>query len=205
MTDKRRKQLWIAGSVAAALYFAPSYLRPVRALLASKPALAPMPQKPSPVRQAQPQVNIFQSQAGADLSPAELASLSGKYVGDAMVKTRQCRAMLELKSASPGANQFDGYISMECFAPTLATKGEGPFAQANPIAAMALLTTPASAILAGSVSNGALEMKSTKTIETLADGCPVTAISVRPFGSGQVAMDWQEGSCPGAQLILHRQ
>jgi hypothetical protein len=200
MTEKRKKQLWIAGGIIAALYFGPSIFRPIQYAIARQRYEAMQQQKPSPIHPMLPQQAIQSA-----MPDASLAQFSGKYMGDALLKTRQCRAGLELKANPLTPGQFDGYITMECFPSTMATKGAGPFIASDPIKAAALMSSPASAVLTGTVVNGSLKMKATKTVESLADGCPIAGISLVPFGTNQLAMDFSETGCEGGQLIVARQ
>jgi hypothetical protein len=63
---------------------------------------------------------------------------------------------------------------------------------------------PVSAELTGSLENGAITFHVDKVIGIPWDGCTLTSYSITSFGSQQIAAQWQEGSCPGGQLILVR-
>jgi hypothetical protein len=197
MNDKRKKQLWIGAAVVAGLYFAPSIISHVSSVVTPSKTAAAMHPKPSP---AVPMAVVPAVQAPSPA--AQLALLSGKYGGDGLVKTRQCKMELELNPPDPQGN-YTAYTSVTCFSPS-AIIGMTPSQRANGAMGLANQFTPAGAVLSGSVVDGAIKLKTNKSIETLADGCPITGLSIVGFGLGRIAVDWDENGCPGGQLILQR-
>ena len=216
MTNQRRKQLWIGGTVAAVLYFAPgimNYVRhmlivPNRGYVAEKPHAA-IPMVPAQGFTPQPAMTGIPAAGGAPTlanTPADpkFVALLGKYMGGAILKTRECKANFELKPNQDKPEEFSGFVTIVCYRP-FTQKGAMPFLSTDPVTALGTMSTPASAILSGPVVNGSIRMKADKSIETLADGCPITGLSVVPFATNQIEIDWEEGTCPGGQLIMQHE
>ncbi len=107
---------------------------------------------------------------------------------------------MELELHSPDLQgQYTGYASLTCW-PDTALVGMSPKGQGALISQF----SPAGAILRGSSVNGTITLKANKTIETLADGCPISGLSIVGFGVSGIAVDWDEAGCPGGQLVLQR-
>ena len=207
MDPKRKKQLIIAAAVVAGLYYFPAIMNTARrALIVRNPAYAsiekPNPTKPSPAMPASANVPNTATNRLID-TPADprYSALLGKYMGGAILKTRECKGNLELSANPAKADEFTGYITLVCYAP-FAHKEAMPLV--NPVIAIGTESTPASAILSGKVVNGVIQLHADKTVQTLADGCAITGISVQPFGANQLEVDWQEGTCQGGQLIFYK-
>ena len=207
MEPKRKTQLIVAASVIAGLYFSPAIMNMARHTLIVRNqgyAEQPTPSKPSPAVPMPANVPAAVANPLAD-TPADPAysAMLGKYMGGAILKTRECKGNLELGSNPAKPDQFTGYITIVCYAP-FTHKEAMPFLSTDPVTAIGTESTPASAILSGKVVNGVIQLHADKTIQTLADGCPITGISISPFGDNQIAVDWQEGTCQGGQLIFHK-
>ncbi len=193
MNDKRKKQLWIAGIVIAMLYFAPSILSHVIGVFT--------PSKTSAAVHAKPSAAIPMPVVQAPVTPnpaAQFALLSGKFAGEGMVKERICKMELELNPPDPQGG-FAGYTSLSCFS-------NGSLVGAGPRTATGVVNQfrPASAILTGSVVGSAIKLKANKSIETLSDGCALSGLSIVSFGTGRIAVDWDEDGCPGGQIVLQK-
>jgi len=198
--EKRNKQLAIAAAVIGGLYFFPSIISTARrAVITHNPAYIEKPSPVRPIPMAMP-TNVPAVNAETPADP-KYSALLGKYMGGAILKTRECKGNLELGASPSKPDEFTGYITLVCYAP-FSHKEVSPLV--NPVLAIGTESTPASAILSGKVVNGVIQLHSDKTIQTLADGCPITGISVQPFGDKQLAVDWQEGTCQGGQLIFQR-
>lgn len=200
--EKRHKQLASAAAVIAGLYFLPTILNTARHAMTHNPAYIEKPSPAKPIPLANVPTAIPNALPTAD-TPADpkYSALLGKYMGGAILKTRECKGNLELGANPAKPDEFTGYITIVCY-PPLTYKESSPLV--NPVIAIGNQFTPASAILSGKVLGGAIQLHSDKTIQTLPDGCPITGISVSPFGDNQIAVDWQEGTCQGGQLIFHK-
>jgi hypothetical protein len=203
--EKRNKQLATAAAVIAGLYFFPTIMNTARhAMITGNPATIekPSPAKPIPLANVPNALDLPNpvTNTGTPADP-KYSALLGKYMGGAILKTRECKGNLELGANPTKPDEFTGYITLVCYAP-FSHKEVSPLT--NPVLAIGTESTPASAILSGKAVNGVIQLHADKTVETLADGCPITGISISPFGDKQIAVDWQEGKCEGGQLIFQR-
>ena len=197
LSDKHRKYIWIGVAVLAAIHFGPKYLTLITRQIQSS-AHAEVHAKPSPAIPMPVAAPVTVPSAAA-----QLASTAGKYSGGGLIKTRQCKMELELDPPDPQGG-YTAYMTITCFSPGFIV-GMTPAERASGAMNLANQFTPASAALSGSVVVVAIKLKATKSIETLADGCPLAGASITPFGFGRIALDWEETGCPGGQLILQRQ
>jgi hypothetical protein len=114
--------------------------------------------------------------------------------------TEFCRVQLEIRDKAQG--EVNGYLKVLCY-PT------GRYYQTHPKIdagdAFMKAMTPISAILSGGVRDGGVAFHVDKAIGTSLDGCAITSFSVTPFGTAEVAAEWQKGTCPGGQMTLSRQ
>src|ERR1022692_296191 len=135
--------------------------------------------------------------AGASASPA---NLSGIWRGKTAIAGRGiCALRFELSEKELG--HFAGYSSLACanFAPLMSPQDRG-----NIAAAVLNKLNPADAILSGAMENGSIRFHVDKTIGTNSNGCAATSFTVTPFGSNQLAAEWQEGGCQGDHVILQK-
>jgi hypothetical protein len=58
---------------------------------------------------------------------------------------------------------------------------------------------PMSAILTGAPRNGSIEFHVDKS---LGDNCPMTALTLMPFGVRQIAIQWEDTFCGGGYMVL---
>jgi hypothetical protein len=79
-----------------------------------------------------------------------------------------------------------------------------PQDRGNIAAAVLNKLNPADAILSGAMENGSIRFHVDKTIGTNSNGCAATSFTVTPFGSNQLAAEWQEGGCQGGHVILQK-
>ena len=63
---------------------------------------------------------------------------------------------------------------------------------------------PAAAILTGTPENGSLHFRVDKTVGADVDGCAATSFTAMPFGTNKIAVQWQDGSCQGGQIVLNK-
>jgi hypothetical protein len=133
-------------------------------------------------------------------APASTGSLAGIWHGRIAITGRGiCTLSLELHEDEPG--QFSGFSSLACanFAPLMP-----PQDQADKAAAVLNRMNPASAILSGAMENGSIHFKVDRTIDASGNGCAATSFTVTPFGTNQLAAEWQEEGCSGGHVILQK-
>ncbi len=95
-----------------------------------------------------------------------------------------CDIRIEM-TENPTAH-YTGYSSFAC---------HGTGRAATPV-------EPESAILTGNFEKGAIHFHVDKTIGTDPNGCAVTSLTVTQFGVGQLAAEWEKGTCTGGHVIL---
>jgi hypothetical protein len=195
LSDKQRKYIWIGVAVLALIHFAPPYLTMITRQIQSS-VHAEVHSKPSPAIPMATAPVVLPPVAPSAIANAQSIPLAGKYGGDGMAKTRLCKMELELHPPDL-QGQYTGYTSLACW-PAAAMVGQGPHTAEGVVTKF----RPAGAILTGSAVNGTIKLKANKTIETLADGCPISGLSIVSFGVGRVAVDWDETGCEGGQLVL---
>ena len=61
---------------------------------------------------------------------------------------------------------------------------------------------PDSAILTGTLQDGAIHFRADKTIGTDINGCAVSSFTLTPFGANRLAAEWAAGSCQGGHMVL---
>ena len=133
--------------------------------------------------------------------PANLSAsgdLSGVWIGKAAVEGRGiCGLRLELQQKEP--DSYTGYSSFGCAnaAPLMSEQN-----RANPKAALLNRMDPDTAILTGTMQDGAIHFHVDKTIGTDINGCALTAFSLTPFGATQLVAEWQSGECGGGHMML---
>ncbi len=211
MEPKHKKQLIVTAAVVAGLYFFPAIMNTARHTLIVRNEAYRQMEKPSPAKPVEPISALVNTPGATVISPAttdtpadpKYAALLGKYMGGAVLKIRECKANLELKPNQDKPAEFSGFVTIVCYRP-FTQKGATPLIS-DPVAALGTMATPASAILSGPAVNGSIRMKADKSIETLPDGCPITGLSVVPFATNQIEIDWEEGTCPGGQLIMQHE
>ncbi len=210
-----RKFAWIAGILITALYFGPSVLRffAVTAMRMGSSASAAVAAKPSP---SIPQQSVApQEVASAVPAPAveipQLVPYLGFWQGDLHIDGRgMCRLHVEVKDNHSHEHPLAGYSTLSC-APLpieiMANKQSGAKNPTEAILQLADDMSPTYAVLPGNIQNDALVLAADKNIGVAQkkDGCPMTALTLTPFATGQMVGDWkesQQGSCQGGQMML---
>jgi len=130
--------------------------------------------------------------------PAPFAKLAGIWRGRAAIEGRGiCGLRFELTPKTP--DTFSGYSSFACdnTAPLMSAKN-----RKNQKAALLNRMDPDSAILTGTLQDGAIHFRADKNIGADINGCSVTAFTLTPFGSNRLAAEWQAGSCQGGHMEL---
>ncbi len=200
MTKQNRKALLICigvivGSfvirnvVISAIQMA-QYRHAVLAAQQRKAQQHPAPPAAKPTQQAQPTAPVPFPYPGVWVGSA---AIEGKGLCDSRIEMRD-------KQGQPG--KFTGDWSMTCrpYGPLISQertrRGAGMFNRTNPEAA----------IFAGTFKDGTMQFALDKVLATDSEGCAPTCLTINPFGAGQLASEWQEGSnCPqGGHMMLHK-
>jgi hypothetical protein len=211
MNPRQKKFIWIAGIAVAAVYFAPSFINSYRreafireqnaARLATAQAIKPPAAKtasPLPASGATPAsaaAGTLPDSPAAPNASSQFDNVVGTWVGVGLLPAHgNCNLRLELRrTLEPG--KFSGFPVLACMPMALATSRDGMLAQFS----------PASAVLSGSASNGAIGFSVDKMISKGQGKCAFTSFAVTPFGTDQIAVEWtEEESCPGGQMLLRR-
>jgi hypothetical protein len=122
-----------------------------------------------------------------------LSNLSGTWKGQGALSGRGvCTLKLELREGQ-APSSYSGYSTLSCVNPSVRGR-------ANPASRM----NPAAAVLTGVPESGSIRFHVDKTIEADANGCAATSFTATPFGTNQIAVQWQEGSCQGGQILLSK-
>ncbi len=133
--------------------------------------------------------------------PSPFAKISGIWAGRAAIEGRGiCELRFELREKAD-SQHFSGFSSMTCLpsGPLMASKA------VNQKALALNRMNPEAAILTGATDKGSIEFSVDKTVGSDSNGCAPTGFTLTPFGAGQIAAEWREGSsCSGGRLILHK-
>ena len=163
----------------------------------SKPAVPAAKKTPLPAGAA-PLPAPHPAAAVAPKPPAPFAKLAGIWRGQAAIEGRGiCGLRFELTPKTP--DTFSGYSSFSCAntAPLMAAKN-----RKNQKEALLNRMDPDSAILTGTLQDGAIHFRADKNIGTDINGCSVSSFTLTPFGSNRLAAEWQAGSCQGGHMVL---
>jgi len=215
-THKHRRFIWLAAIAVAMYFFAPQLIgialqlmfsRP-QALVHSAPVLktgnppkalkAPGPKPAAAV--TTPGTAPAANAANVSVADAALfANFSGDWQGRAALpRHRMCTLKFELRENYEPEHPYAGYSNLVCtpFWPY----GPGR-ARMDGAAILTASQSPMSAILSGTPRNGSIQFHVEKT---LGSNCPMTALTLTPFGAKQIAVEWEDTFCGGGQMILTR-
>lgn len=210
-TTNNKRKWWLIGAALVVLYFAPSAVRSFREAQAYQQrmrAISAQAQN-APTGMRGPVATVPQpgavsvSQSSGVVPPATPSRLVGMWVNSqAQASGELCTANLEIRDK--GEAQVNGYLKLLCY-PTMAY-----FAKRHePVNTQTVLMkelNPMAAILSGSVKDGVVAFNVDKVVGTQEDGCGLTAFTVTPFGSDEIAVEWQRGgACPAGEMTLTRQ
>ena len=209
-TTNNKRKWWIIGAALVVLYFAPSLLRSFREAAAYQERMREMNAQAQNARAGMRGPSVTSPQPGAAnapqavtvVSPAAPSRLVGMWVNQQSVASAElCTVNLEIRDKGQG--EVNGYLKLLCY-PTMAyfaKHNERP----NPQAVLTKVLNPIAAIMSGGVKDGTVAFHVDKVVGTQEDGCGLTAFTVTPFGSDEVAVEWQRGACTGGQMTLTRQ
>jgi hypothetical protein len=65
-------------------------------------------------------------------------------------------------------------------------------------------STPSSVIMTGAPQPAGINFTVDQAIGTEMNGCTLSALSITDFGNGQVAAQWQEGTCAPGRMMLFK-
>lgn len=211
--NKNRKWWWLAGACLVLWYFAPGVLQSfreastyqqrmqavnaqaqnARATGSGSAAVPSAPSVPNAIPAPAPRY-------GATNAVASQSPLAGIWNGNQTQPNGElCSLTLELRDKPEGV--MAGYANMTC-RPIIRRTG-APAVNTNETILKAM--TPMAAIMSGRLQDGAIAFHIDKPIGTPVDGCPFSAFTVTPFGTQQVAVEWQRGSCDSGQMTMTRQ
>jgi len=180
-------------------YLRQQAIRAQRQKAKAKPKPAPATKAPAP-----PLPSVAgrgKTPAPKKAPPSPYAKLSGVWRGRTALDGRGvCNLSFELKEKEqPG--HFSGFSSMTC-------ASAGPLMHKKGIDRRAFALNrmdPEAAVLSGSMENGSIQLRTDKTVGSDSNGCTPTSFTLTPFGSNQLAAEWQEKApCSGGHLILGR-
>jgi hypothetical protein len=210
--NKNRKWWWIAGACLVLWYFMPGAVQSFREASAYQQRMQAMRAQAQsaggtantgtaiPSGPSGPSVPNASSPRYTMAGPAvPVSALAGIWSGNETQHTGDmCSLSLELRDKPDGMTA--GYANMTC---RLIVRPVGaPMPNANEIILKAM--TPMAAILSGRMQDGAIAFHVDKAIGTPVDGCPFSALTVTPFGTQQIAVEWQRGNCDSGQMTMTR-
>jgi hypothetical protein len=195
-TTSKQRLLWIVGITLAGLYYCgPSIINSSRRASQVRPgANAGKAASPLPVP-----ASSADSSGVAGASP-ELDKLFGIWQGAAPLPVGMCNLKIELRRKEGDPSHFAGFPVLACIPVMPNLSPEAGVTQQALLASL----TPVSAVLTGTAANGSIQFAVDKVIGKTLAGCALTSVSVTPFGADQISAEWQEGTCPGGQLLLKR-
>jgi hypothetical protein len=183
LTQQQRKVMWIGIAVVVAYYI-------VRQ--ASNYAMQAAYYQQQAIRAAQ--------QRAKAAPPGAPDNMSGIWQGKTAITGRGlCTLRIEIHRTEP--SHFVGYSTLTCenLAPLMTPQERG-----NTAAAVLNRVNPASTILFGEMENGAIRFRIDKIIGAGGSGCAATSFTITPFGTNQLAAEWQEEGCQGGHALLQK-
>ncbi len=219
---KYRKFLWAAAVVLLVMHYGPCLVGPPRRAAfnarvnprgpagrgrpigASRSAAAAAQQTAAEAPGATPQAGT--SPAAVTPDPA-FANVAGHWRGFVADRWDSCDLALELQD---NAGQFAGYSTMKCPPAQFMVEQARRWRRYGPAAAPNFARqagNPTSAILTGSVEAGSIRFHVDQNIGVAETpgACNMTGLTVTPFGTGQIAAQWQqEAPCGPGEMVLQR-
>lgn len=147
-----------------------------------------------------------------------LARFLGIWVGNVAIPNRAaanrpaaCMLRLEVRDSHDKDHPFAGFSTLSC-APSMfemldkRARHETP---AGMVDDMMKQMNPTDAILAGSLAGGSVQFQVQKNVGVAeaSNGCPMSSMTITPFGAEQLDVDWkesQQGSCQGGELLVKK-
>jgi hypothetical protein len=136
-------------------------------------------------RQAEQRKQQQKENTNPELPGVPLNKLLGIWEGKTALEGRgNCSVKIELRKHF---DRFAGYSTLTC-----PGQQRGPALNAE------------AAILSGVAEKGIVKLNVDKVVDSDAHNCPPTAFTLTPFGSSQLASEWQETNCSGGHALLMR-
>jgi hypothetical protein len=206
LTAKQRKALLICLAIIVASYILKWIYDAAQqaAWLQQQQNIRAAQARANAARNVQKKDNANAKPGKAKLPPrivvTDLTNLEGTWFGQRLLNANgMCTLRLELRPVPETPGNYKGYSRLNCLPPAGLTSLRGgrvlPKQQRDNL-------NPVAMVLTGAPEDGALHFTLDKTVVAPNDDCETTEFVVTPFGTNQVALEWREGKCRGAQLIL---
>lgn len=191
LTEKQKKTIWIAAGALVVLHF---FLPRILSLFHSHPQQA-VQSKPSPLRIAPP--------SPPPPSPETLAAIKySVWLGETITPDEnKCSLKLEIRLDDELPKKLKGYASKSCV--PLQGIARGPITR-GVLQTMIRNAAPSSVIMTGVPQPTGISFTTDQAIGTEMSGCTLSALSITDFGNGQVAAQWQEGTCTPGRMMLFK-
>lgn len=192
LTEKQKKTIWIAVGALAFLHF---FLPRILSMFHSHPQQQ-VQAKPSPLRLAPP--------PPPPPSPEVAAAIKygGVWLGETITPDEnKCSLKLEIRLDDELPKKLKGYASKSCV--PLQGIARGPITRGT-LSSMIRNSTPSSVIMTGTPQPTGISFTVDQAIGTEMNGCTLSALSITDFGNGQVAAQWQEGTCTPGRMMLFK-
>jgi hypothetical protein len=205
MNTSNRKWTWVAGVIAAVLYFGPQAVESFRQAALYRQRSQAMNARPENARIAVPASVQAQPTAVSTPTPASVNPAANSIVGiwqgqQVQANHEVCQLALEVRESTVGL--LTGFAKLTCWplVPNVAGQRRG-----NQVTNVVRSLSPAPAVLTGRMQNGTAVFDVEKTFGATVEGCALTGFSVTPFGTDQIAAEWQNGDCGKGQMVARRQ
>lgn len=210
-TLQKQRLFWLIVFVLAVVYFAPSVFHSTHQVVitrpsASRPALPAQPGRIANPLPASGAAGLAASAAAAAAIPTQYDSLIGIWQGAGpQPGLGMCNLRLELRRNPADPSRLLGFPVLAC-APIMPLISRPSAAQAQ--SALMSGLSPMSAVLTGTVQNGALQFSVDRVMGNAPNGCALTSFTVTPFGNDLISAEWHEGGCQRGdqrgQILLKR-
>lgn len=194
-TITRKQMIWTGVAVGVVLLYMNPWI--IRGLLSPF-----TPSRPVVIRQAAPAPVARPVPTVPTVPPPAIGvDLNGKWYGRNLVKDRgTCQLGLEIAPKPGLADHYIGYSSLTCVG---LMETHGKIGLTTFKETLRDKFSPSSTILAGEAKDGSVVYRVDKAIESAADKCPLTGMTLTPFGAGVVKAVWTD-SCGGGEIALTR-
>lgn len=199
MTKQNRKILFICIGVLVGSFIVRNVVISAIQMARYRQAVMAAQQRKAQQAAAKPPVKATEPQHATPAPPH--FPYPGVWAGSAAIKGKGlCDTRIEMRDIENQPGHFTGDWSMTCrpYGPLIsqerARRGAGMFNRTNPEAA----------IFAGTFKDGAMAFTLDKVMATDSEGCAPSSLTITPFGTGQLASEWQEGTCAGGHMMLHK-
>lgn len=212
---KHKHFLWVTAAVILILYNAPScrtaipyrgYNKPsafVPAKAATPPAAVATAKSPQTAAGGAP-ASPSPSPSIPNTEPEGDTSISfvpyfGEWQGhSALPQHRMCTLHFELQGSNVVERPYAGYSTLTC---TPVWPFDPPHRRTDAAYRLMAAQSPMSAILTGAVQKDAIRFHVDKTLNK---NCPMTAMTLMPFGVKQIAVQWEDEFCGGGYMVLSK-